>query len=103
PDGEAEIDPVFWQRRIDELAAAGQRVIGLARRVMPEGCETITQEDAEEGLTLLGLVALIDPPRPEAISAIEECRAAGISVKMITGDHAETAKAIARQLGFSAE
>ncbi|MEP4734574.1 HAD-IC family P-type ATPase [Parvibaculum sp.] len=103
PDGETEIDPVFWQRHIDELAAAGQRVIGLARRVMPEGCETITQEDAEGGLTLLGLVALIDPPRPEATAAIEECRAAGISVKMITGDHAETAKAIARQLGFSAD
>ena len=57
--------------------------------------------DVEEGdLTLLGLVGLIDPPRPEAVQAIAECKAAGIDVKMITGDHASTGAAIARELGL---
>ena len=51
-------------------------------------------------LTLLGLVGLIDPPRPEAVQAIAECKAAGIDVKMITGDHASTGAAIARELGL---
>jgi magnesium-transporting ATPase (P-type) len=55
----------------------------------------------EGGLTFLGLVGLIDPPRPEAIAAVAECRAAGIRVKMITGDHAGTAAAIAAQIGLA--
>ncbi len=101
PEGETALDAAFWHGQVRELAAEGQRVIALARRILPEGTEAVSQADAERGLTLLGLVALIDPPRPEAVSAIAECRAAGIAVKMITGDHAETAKAIARQLGLA--
>ncbi|MEQ9527478.1 MAG: cation-transporting P-type ATPase [Parvibaculaceae bacterium] len=103
PEGEAALDAAFWHGEVEALAAEGQRVIALARRVMPEGTATVSQADAERGLTLLGLVALIDPPRPEAMAAIAECRAAGISVKMITGDHAATARAIAGQLGLSDE
>jgi magnesium-transporting ATPase (P-type) len=60
----------------------------------------LTFADVEGGLTLLGLVGLIDPPREEAIAAVAECRAAGIRVKMITGDHAGTAAAIAESLGL---
>ena len=101
PEGTCDLDADLWLRQVDALAAEGQRVIALARRAMPEGAESISQADAETGLTLLGLVALIDPPRREAVNAIAECRAAGIAVKMITGDHAVTARAIARQLGFS--
>ena len=103
PDGEETLDAAFWHGEIEALAADGQRVIALARRVMPEGTESIRQEDVEQGLTLLGLVAMIDPPRPEAVEAIAECRNAGIDVKMITGDHAATARAIARQLGLAGE
>lgn len=101
PEGTCDLDADLWLRQVDALAAEGQRVIALARRAMPEGAESISQADAEAGLTLLGLVALIDPPRREAVNAIAECRAAGIAVKMITGDHAVTARAIARQLGLS--
>ena len=65
------------------------------------GADSLELNDVEDGeLTLLGLVGLIDPPRPEAVQAIAECKAAGIDVKMITGDHAATAAAIARELGL---
>jgi magnesium-transporting ATPase (P-type) len=103
PDGTCALDRDFWHRQIEALAAGGQRVIALAKRAMPVGTAEIATADAEAGLTLLGLVALIDPPRPEAIAAIAECREAGIAVKMITGDHAATAGAIARQLGMGSD
>ena len=66
----------------------------------PSTGERIDAATLEGGLTFLGLVGLIDPPRPEAIAAVAECRAAGIRVKMITGDHAGTAAAIAAQIGL---
>jgi magnesium-transporting ATPase (P-type) len=56
--------------------------------------------DVESGLTFIGIMGFIDPPRGEAIRAIAECASAGIAVRMITGDHAATARAIARQLGL---
>jgi len=85
------------------LAQGGRRVLAIAvKRGAPSG-ETLTLGDATEGLELLGLVAMIDPPRPEAIEAISVCHRAGITVKMITGDHPETAAAIGRQLGLLAE
>ena len=101
PDGEQAIDPEHWHRQIEKLAAAGQRVIALARHAMPEGCRNVTPGDVETDLCLLGLIGLIDPPRPEAIVAVAECRDAGIRVKMITGDHVATARAIALQLGLA--
>lgn len=100
-DGERGLDPDAWHRQVDQLARNGQRVIALARRTMKDGEREITLSDIEHGLTLLGLAGLIDPPRPEAIAAIAECKVAGIRVKMITGDHAETARAIAVQLGIN--
>jgi P-type E1-E2 ATPase len=76
----------------------GLRVLALAERA--ETGDRIDAAALEGGLTFLGLVGLIDPPRPEAIAAVAECRAAGIRVKMITGDHAGTAAAIAAQIGL---
>ncbi|MCL6250286.1 cation-transporting P-type ATPase [Altererythrobacter sp. KTW20L] len=98
--GAQPIDTAHWLAQVDALAALGQRVIAIARRAMPPGTATVSHEDVLDSPTLLGLVGLIDPPRPEAIDAIADCRSAGIRVKMITGDHAVTARAIAIQLGL---
>jgi magnesium-transporting ATPase (P-type) len=80
------------------MARRGLRVLALAERTQ-EG-QNIDEAVLEGGLTFLGFLGLIDPPRPEAVAAVGECRAAGIRVKMITGDHAGTAAAIARQIGL---
>ncbi|MDP2261206.1 MAG: cation-transporting P-type ATPase [Caulobacter sp.] len=101
PDGLAEaLDPACWLARIDAIASQGQRVLGLARREAPEGQTVLKAADLDGHLVLVGLVGLIDPPRQEAIVAVAECHEAGIRVKMITGDHAGTAAAIARQIGL---
>jgi calcium-translocating P-type ATPase len=93
------IDLKHWHDRAEALARRGLRVLALAER--PEAGDRIDAATLEGGLTFLGLVGLIDPPRPEAIAAVAECRAAGIRVKMITGDHAGTAAAIAAQIGLA--
>lgn len=82
------------------LAAQGMRVLAVAQR---KWCERPSGEasDVEQELTLLGLVGLLDPPRPEAKQAVAECLAAGITPVMITGDHPATALAIARELGIA--
>ena len=99
-DGTRPLDPDYWHERAREIAACGQRVLVIATRPVETGTQGLTFADVEGGLTQLGLVALIDPPREEAVAAVAECRAAGIRVKMITGDHAGTAAAIARSLGL---
>ncbi|VDC23441.1 HAD-IC family P-type ATPase [Pseudogemmobacter humi] len=93
----------LWQRRIDEAAMEGERVLGYAMRQMPPGATDIDFPDVETGLVFLGITGFIDPPRDEAMRAIAECRSAGIAVKMITGDHAATARAIAAQLGLAGD
>jgi len=90
----------YWRARIDELAALGQRVLAVARRATLETRSELLFEDVEEGLTLLGLLGLSDPPREEAIQAVRQTQEAGIRVKMITGDHGATARAIATQMGI---
>ncbi|MCT8329265.1 HAD-IC family P-type ATPase [Albidovulum sediminis] len=92
------IDAHDWHHRAEALARQGLRVLALAERSEPGA--RIEEATLEGSLTFLGLVGLIDPPRPEAVAAVSECRAAGIRVKMITGDHAGTAAAIARQIGL---
>jgi magnesium-transporting ATPase (P-type) len=100
-DGQEEpLDKDYWHHATERLAREGRRVLALASKSFPSDKDCLEADDVDRGLTLLGLVALIDPPRPEAIKAIAECRAAGIAVKMITGDHAATAAAIAADLGL---
>ena len=94
------LDEAYWHARIDAIAAQGQRVLALATRSVPQEHEALDSADLDGGMTLVALVGLIDPPRGEAISAIAECHGAGIRVKMITGDHAATARAIGHQIGL---
>lgn len=89
-------DLAAWHARAEALAAGGHRVLALAGAAGG----SLDERRLAGGLTLFALVGLIDPPRPEAVAAVADCRAAGISVKMITGDHAGTAAAIARAVGL---
>lgn len=100
PDKTEALDEAHWREIAEGIAASGQRVLAIATREMPHDQNVIDFPDVRGPLTLLGLVGLMDPPRPEAIEAVAECRAAGIRVKMITGDHARTATAIAQMIGL---
>ena len=101
-DGQAtSLDPVHVLATADALAAPGLRVLALARADVPADVDSVTEDlVASTGLTILGLQGMLDPPRPEAIAAVAACQSAGIAVKMITGDHAATAQAIASQVGL---
>lgn len=92
----------------DDFASEGMRVLGFAYSEIPEDITKITCKDLEscdiiKNLTFTGLQAMIDPPRPEVIEAINGCKSSGIRVLMITGDHALTAKAIAKQIGIEGD
>jgi magnesium-transporting ATPase (P-type) len=96
----APLERAWWDQVIADMASEGLRVLALARKNVPRGTAELAVEDLDSGVELLGLVGLLDPPRQEAIRAISACHDAGIRVKMITGDHALTAGAIARKLGL---
>lgn len=97
------LDESMLRRKAEEIASRGLRVLAFARKVLGESASSISHEDVQEGMTFLGLQAMIDPPRPEAIRAVAACTSAGIDVKMITGDHKLTALSIARQIGIANE
>ena len=84
-----------------DMADRGLRVLAVSYRPLEELPQDHALGSAEAGQTLLGLVGLLDPPRPEAQEAVSLCQAAGIRVVMITGDHPATARAIARRLGIA--
>ncbi|MFO7706078.1 MAG: HAD-IC family P-type ATPase [Halopseudomonas sp.] len=94
------LDTQRWQAHIDELAGQGLRVLALASGPAPAGSTGLNADQLQGNLQLIGVVGLLDPPRQEAIEAIADCHQAGIQVKMITGDHALTARAIAERLGL---
>lgn len=101
PEGTPEpLDRAFWETQMGLLGGRGLRVLALARRTATPGQESLDHDDLDDGLELAGLVGIVDPPRPEATEAIATCHRAGITVKMITGDHADTAVAIAREMGI---
>ena len=83
----------------DDMARDALRVLGMAYKIVSKEKTSLKAEDLEQ-LTFLGFQGMIDPPRDEAIEAVAKCKTAGIRVVMITGDHAQTAKAIARRLGI---
>ena len=96
-DGERGLDAAAGERIVEE----SRRMAEAALRVLAVACKKgATREDAEREMTFLGLVGMIDPPRPEAQAAIRTCEEAGIRPIMITGDHPVTAQAVARELGL---
>ena len=100
PAGERALEVDTWRRLASDIAARGLRLLALAcKRAAPAGA-TLAFSDVERGYTMLALVGIADPPRDEAVRAVADCHDAGIRVKMITGDHAETARAIGAQLAI---
>ncbi|PMB38389.1 carbonate dehydratase, partial [Fischerella thermalis CCMEE 5319] len=99
------LDAETIHQEVDAMAHQGLRVLAFAKKTVPDVetlCTTSLQHaDIENDLIFLGLQGMIDPPRTEAIKAVQACQEAGIQVKMITGDHAVTAQAIARSMGFN--
>ncbi|MCB1954926.1 MAG: HAD-IC family P-type ATPase [Rhodocyclaceae bacterium] len=96
------IDRALWLHQMEVAAAAGRRLLAVATRLADPRTECLAFEDIQRGgFSLLGMLAISDPPREEAAEAIRRCRAAGIGIRMITGDHATTALAIARRLGLA--
>jgi magnesium-transporting ATPase (P-type) len=100
-DGKTEpLDADYWNKQTEVIAGLGQRVLAFAMKSVKDEHAVLEHADVKGSLTLLGMVGMIDPPRAEAIAAVAECHDAGIRVKMITGDHAKTAAAIAKQIGL---
>jgi len=97
---EAAIDREKIRAAADTMAAKGLRVLAFARRNLRADHRELGHEHVARGLTFLGLQGMLDPPRPEAIAAVRRCQRARIAVKMITGDHLFTAKAIAQKIGL---
>ena len=107
-DDVGPVDSKFWQNAVSELGSQGLRVLALCRAAVPEGDDVSDLEPSyvlkkDPFLTLVGLVAILDPPREECIDSVKEANSAGITVKMITGDHAQTALAIGKTLGIADE
>jgi len=88
------------EKAAGEMSADALRVLAVAYKQIDDIPGTITSENLENGLTFMGLLGMIDPPRPEARAAVATCRRAGIKPVMITGDHVITASAIAKELGI---
>ncbi len=99
-DGDKPLDRNFWTENVSKLARQGRRVLGLACKSVDKTVRKIEHEDIHDDIVFLGLAGIIDPPKEEAIEAVRVCKEAGIRVKMITGDHVETAKAIGLELGI---
>jgi cation-transporting ATPase F len=95
------LDRSSVHQAVEEMASRGLRVLAFARREMKSDHTKLEPEHVAGELTFLGLQGMIDPPRPDAIAAVRRCQEAGIAVKMITGDHAVTARAIAQRIGLN--
>lgn len=105
PAGDTQpLDRAHWEAEIERLGASGMRVLAAAERPAESATSELSTADVDAGgFSFLGLYGIIDPPREEAIEAVATFHRAGVNVKMITGDHAATATAIAREIGIPAE
>ena len=101
-DGQTEaLDSELWEQRLEDLTGEGLRVLALASKSVDASHRKLDEEHDLSDMTLLGLVGFADPPRPEVPEAVAACQSAGVQVKMITGDHAATALAIAAELNIN--
>jgi magnesium-transporting ATPase (P-type) len=98
--GDDPFERDYWLAEVEEIGRRGQRALASAVHAARPEQEALRFDDVAGELVMLGLVGIIDPPRNEAIEAVAQCGSAGIGVKMITGDHATTATAIATQMGI---
>ena len=94
------LDKAYWEECMNAMATSGQRLLAIAFKPAIAEHQSLAFNDVEYGLTLLGVVGIIDPPREEATAAVLACQTAGIRVKMITGDHSITARAIGTRMGI---
>lgn len=95
------IDRSYWETELENLAGDGQRTLAIAYMPVDTRKRELSFSDLDGGgITLLGVVGMIDPPRDEAVRAVSACRSAGIRVMMVTGDHAGTARAIGQRIGI---
>jgi magnesium-transporting ATPase (P-type) len=99
-DGLQPFDQPYWEGKIEEYAREGLRMVAAAWKPAASGQRELDHPDLQDGVILLGIAGMMDPPRPEAITAIADCLQAGIRVKMITGDHPQTAMSIGQMLGI---
>ena len=102
--GAEPLDRDYWEQAMQAIASRGERLLAVAARDAKPRQQTLTYEQVEHGgFSLLAVLGIIDPPREEAIHAVAESRAAGVQVKMITGDHLATARAVGAMLGIRKE
>lgn len=102
-DGQLDSQPLLQDKVLEEVenyAAKGLRVLAFARKILTQKTDSINHENLKKDLVFIGLQAMMDPPREEAVKAVATCQRAGIQVKMITGDHVATASAIAHKIGL---
>jgi P-type Ca2+ transporter type 2C len=99
-DGPHDIDKDYWDEKMNDVAAGGYRLLGVAFCKTDKERKELDKDDLEKRKVFLGVVGIMDPPRDEVIAAIKECKEAGVTVKMITGDHAITAKSIGNEIGI---
>lgn len=96
-----KVEDAYWTQKVQELSATGKRVVAVGFKEVSSDLKKISHEILFDGITLLGLAGIIDPPREEVIESLKDMRKAGIEVKMITGDHPLTAKTIGGKLGLA--
>lgn len=99
-NGEQELDVDYWRRMSNDMAAQGLRLLALACKRSAPQSDLLDHNDMESDFVMIALLGIMDPPREEAVQAVRECHRAGIRVKMITGDHVETARAIGEKLNI---